>query len=195
MKAFDRILNIVLAVAVALFAADYFLKDGSAGLDAAAESARTAKAGEFQALSWEQLDAAVNDASGKTTLVAVFTSWCPYCKKMIPVISEMAQEEKDRMNVLAISIDENPEAIKAYVAGHMPPLSFPVYLHRTDKERELLQGFLYAHKLNFTGGIPYLAFFHKGVPVQQIGGFVEKEILTKTLDRIEHPEKDTDTGF
>lgn len=228
MKNFDRILNVVLVIAVAFFIVDYFTQDTPATLDeknnkfapvelsapapneatsspeltaeedaaitttppiAAVGGPEVAVPEAFKALTWEQLDAKVNDPNGKPTLIVLFTSWCPYCKKMMPVVSEMAATEKDRMNVLAISIDEDPAAIKGYMASMEPLPPFPVYLHSTDNERSLVQAYLYKNQLNFTGGIPYMAFFNEGKPVQQFGGFVERNVLTETLNRIEHPEK------
>jgi thiol-disulfide isomerase/thioredoxin len=118
MKNFDRILNIVLGIAVALFIADYFLSDNPASFDEGKNSKfapvelgravteETTQSPEltaeedaaiggpeviapeaFRPLSWEQLDAKINDSNGKPTLIVLFTSWCPFCKKMMPIVS------------------------------------------------------------------------------------------------------------
>lgn len=144
----------------------------------------------FSALTWEQLEAEVG--SDKPTLLVLFASWCPYCKKLIPNIISLANERKDTLNVLAISIDEDPSAIRTYVSTLRPMPSFNVYNNSTDNQRALVQAFLYKNNMQFNGGIPFMGIFKEGKAVQQIGGFVEKSVLTEMLDRIEQ-QKDVNS--
>ncbi len=141
----------------------------------------------FSPLSWEQLEAEVS--SDVPTLVIVFASWCPYCKKLMPEVISLANEKKENLNVLAVSIDEDPSAIRSYVSSlpSLPP--FTVHVNGTDNERSVVQAFLYKNKFNFTGAIPYMAIFHKGKPIQQLGGYVEKSVLTQLLSNIEQQKK------
>ncbi len=235
MKNFDRILNIILAIAVVLFIADYlFIKETPSTFDdrkkadfAPVELGRTQQeaptasdatvasptlavggpevsAGKdtggadapapFTALSWEQLEHKINGNPDTPALLVVYTSWCPFCKKLIPVIVDLAASHKDTLNVVAISIDEDPMAIKTYISSLNPMPSFPTYLHSSDNERSLVQAFLYKNQLNFTGGIPYMALFHKGKPVQQFGGFVEKNVLTDALKKLEQQKNNVNTN-
>lgn len=216
MKKFDRILNIALVIALILFVVDtVFIKETPESFDsdkksdfAAVELSKQAESavpdtadmpetgvggpevGEpepFTALSWEQMEAAVSGDA--PTIMLVFTSWCPFCKKLFPEIVSLSAERGDRLNVVAISIDEDPNAIRTYISSLPTMPSFPVYSHATDNERSLIQAFLYRNKLNFSGGIPYMAIFKKGKAVQQIGGFVEKKVLTDMLDALEKQEK------
>ncbi|HTN45077.1 MAG TPA: thioredoxin domain-containing protein [Flavipsychrobacter sp.] len=47
--------------------------------------------------------------------------WCPPCKKMAPSIRKISNEMKDKVTVVEINVDENPELCKAlHVAS--PPL-------------------------------------------------------------------------
>ncbi len=226
MKNFDRILNIVLIIAVVLFAADYFLRDtdtiqddfapvtlnesaspdtssrpiatpASSPADAGAsvqEAKKVSMPAAYSPLNWDQLEAQAALSHEKPTLIFVFTSWCPFCKKMMPVMTDFAKTEKDRVNVLAISIDENPEALMRFAKGLNPKPPFPIYLHSSGNERAMVQAFLYKHQLNFSGGIPYMAYLSEGKPVQQFGGFVEKNILTDVLDRIERNKTVKNSG-
>lgn len=209
---FDRVLNIALAIAVTLFVIDYaFMRETPTSLDAtkesafapvqlnkvehAAESAATlpasnatggpevAEAEPFTALGWEQLEAEVGGDA--PTLMIVFTSWCPFCKKLLPEIVSLANERGEKLNVVAISVDEDPAAIRGYISSlpQLPP--FTVYNHSTDNERSVVQAFLFKNKMNFTGAIPFMAIFQGGEAKQQIGGFVEKSVLTEMLGRIE----------
>ncbi len=231
MKKFDRVLNILLVVAVTLFVADYFfLRETPGSFDERTNAFAPVKLGEtrvqpepaavsppastsnssaatvttnatggpelsepapFTALTWEQLEAEV--AGDTPTLVVVFTSWCPFCKKLMPEITSLANEQKEKLNLVAISIDEDPNAIRSFISTlpSLPP--FPVYVHASDNERSLVQAFLYKNKINFTGGIPFMAIFHQGKAVQQIGGFVEKSVLTQMLGRIEEQKNPVNT--
>lgn len=236
MKNFDRMLNIVLAIAVVLFIVDYlFIKDTPSSFDdkktadfapvelgrtqqeptastatassavggpeitapTATGSTATASAdapAPFTALSWEQLESKINGTPDTPTLLVVYTSWCPFCKKLMPVIIDLATTHKDTLNIVSISIDEDPMAIKTYISSLNPMPSFPTYLHSSDNERALVQAFLYKSQLNFTGGIPYMALFHKGKPVQQFGGFVEKNVLTDALKKLEQQKNNVNTN-
>lgn len=145
-------------------------------------AASTPKAEPFSALTWEQMETAI--AGPTPTMMVIFTSWCPFCKKLIPQIISLASEMPGEVNIVAISIDEDPSAIRQYI-GSLPELPpFTVYNHASDNERSLVQAFLFKNKMNFNGGIPFIAVFKDGQPVQQIGGFVEKSVLTDLLGRI-----------
>lgn len=236
MKNIDRILNIVLAIAVLLFIADYlFIKEtpssfddkktadfapvelGSTQQTAPASTATTSAVGgpevaaapvttataptasadtpaPFTALTWEQLEGKINGTPDIPTLMVVYTSWCPFCKKLMPVIIDLAATHKNTLNIVSISIDEDPMAIKTYISSLNPMPSFPTYLHSSDNERALVQAFLYKNQLNFTGGIPYMALFNKGKPVQQFGGFVEKNVLTEALKKLEQQKNSVNTN-
>ena len=208
---FDRILNIALGIAVTLFVIDYaFIRETPPSFDSTKEGAfapvqlskvehttesaaamasnptggpEVAQAEPFTALNWEQLEAEVG--GDVPTLMIVFTSWCPFCKKLLPEIVSLANERGEKLNVVAISFDEDPTAIRGYISSlpQLPP--FTVYNHSSDNERSLVQAFLFKNKMNFTGAIPFMGIFQGGEAKQQIGGFVEKSVLTEMLGRIE----------
>lgn len=209
---FDRILNIALGIAVTLFVIDYaFLRDTPSSFDTAKANAfapvqlskvehaaepaavtpvanpkggpEVAEAEPFTALGWEQLETEISGDA--PTLMIIFTSWCPFCKKLFPEVISLANERGEKLNVVAISVDEDPTAIRGYISSlpQLPP--FTVYNNSTDNERSLVQAFLFKNKMNFTGAIPFIAIFQGGEAKQQIGGFVEKSVLTEILGRIE----------
>lgn len=53
-------------------------------------------------------------------LVEFTADWCPPCRQMGPVLSELAFEEADRFRVVQLDVDTNPETTLAYGVLSMP---------------------------------------------------------------------------
>ncbi|MFF3890777.1 thioredoxin family protein [Streptomyces sp. NPDC001914] len=53
-------------------------------------------------------------------LVEFTADWCPPCRQMGPVLSELAFEEADRFKVVQLDVDTNPETTLAYGVLSMP---------------------------------------------------------------------------
>jgi thioredoxin 1 len=74
--------------------------------------------------------AEVTDADFATEVIAAelpvlveFTAdWCPPCRQIAPVLSAVAAEEGDRLKVVQLDVDTNPETTNAYGVLSMPTL-------------------------------------------------------------------------
>ncbi|MEU6389050.1 thioredoxin [Streptomyces sp. NPDC046939] len=55
-------------------------------------------------------------------LVEFTAEWCGPCRQLAPVLKSIAQEEKDRLDVVAIDVDANPETAAKYNVLSMPTL-------------------------------------------------------------------------
>ncbi|MET7851871.1 thioredoxin domain-containing protein [Streptomyces avermitilis] len=53
-------------------------------------------------------------------LVEFTADWCPPCRQMGPVLSSLAFEEGDRLKVVQLDVDTNPETTNAYRVLSMP---------------------------------------------------------------------------
>ncbi|MGC9380769.1 thioredoxin [Streptomyces sp. MH13] len=53
-------------------------------------------------------------------LVEFTADWCPPCRQMAPVLSALAEEEGDRLRVVQLDVDRNPETTNAYKVLSMP---------------------------------------------------------------------------
>ncbi|MFJ9375638.1 thioredoxin [Streptomyces sp. NPDC101455] len=53
-------------------------------------------------------------------LVEFTADWCPPCRQMAPVLRALAAEEADRLKVVQLNVDENPETTNAYKVLSMP---------------------------------------------------------------------------
>lgn len=62
--------------------------------------------------------------SDKPVLVDFYADWCVPCKMMAPIISQVADENRDDIIVGKINIDENPDAALEYRVLSIPALLF-----------------------------------------------------------------------
>jgi thioredoxin 1 len=74
--------------------------------------------------------AAVTDADFDTevlgadrpVLVEFTADWCGPCRQLEPVLSALASEEADRLKVVQLDVDTNPEITTRYAVLSMPTL-------------------------------------------------------------------------
>lgn len=59
-------------------------------------------------------------------LVEFTADWCPPCRQMGPVLRALAAEEADRLKVVQLNVDLNPETTNTYKVLSMP--TFMVFL-------------------------------------------------------------------
>jgi len=61
--------------------------------------------------------------SDKPVLVDFWAEWCAPCKKVDPLLAEIAKEMGDRVEIVQVNIDENPETTRAYRVMSVPTLT------------------------------------------------------------------------
>ena len=55
-------------------------------------------------------------------LVDFWAEWCGPCKQLSPILEEVAKDMGDKLTVLKINIDENPETPQKYGVRGIPTL-------------------------------------------------------------------------
>lgn len=61
--------------------------------------------------------------SGETpVLVDFYAEWCGPCKAMAPMLKQFQQEMGDKVRVIKVDVDRNPEAAAAYGVRAVPTL-------------------------------------------------------------------------
>ena len=61
--------------------------------------------------------------SDKPVLVDFWAEWCHPCRKVAPLLEEIAKEMGDKVEIVQVNIDENPETTRAYRVMSVPTLT------------------------------------------------------------------------
>ena len=60
--------------------------------------------------------------SGKIVLVDFWASWCGPCQMLSPIISEIAEEQRDKIKVCKVNVDEEQELSEKFKIVSIPTL-------------------------------------------------------------------------
>jgi len=61
---------------------------------------------------------ALRDLRGKVVVLNFWASWCPPCVEETPSLIAMQEKMKDRVTIFAVSIDQDENAYRRFVADH-----------------------------------------------------------------------------
>ncbi|MET9428725.1 MULTISPECIES: thioredoxin [unclassified Streptomyces] len=61
-------------------------------------------------------------AADRPVLVKFTATWCGPCRQLAPVLKEVSAEESDRLKVVEIDVDSNPETVSRYAVLSTPTL-------------------------------------------------------------------------
>ena len=76
--------------------------------------------------------------SDKLTVVDFWAPWCGPCRKMGPILDEIAEEFKDKIKVVKINTDENLKAATEYQISSLPS----VFIFKNGEAKETMIGLM-----------------------------------------------------
>lgn len=67
-------------------------------------------------------DRILAETKGKPLFLSFWTTWCPGCREEVPALNRLQAEYGDKIRVIAISLDEKPEAVNKFFGDQKPSL-------------------------------------------------------------------------
>ncbi|CUU57308.1 thioredoxin [Frankia sp. CcI49] len=61
--------------------------------------------------------------SDKPVLVDFWAEWCGPCKMVAPVLEEIAKEHGEKLRIVKLNIDENPQVAREYQIMSIPTMA------------------------------------------------------------------------
>lgn len=61
-------------------------------------------------------------SADRPVLVDVWAEWCPPCRAITPILESLADQHGDRLTIVALDADANPEIVERYTAINLPTL-------------------------------------------------------------------------
>ncbi len=61
-------------------------------------------------------------SSSEAVVVDFWAEWCGPCKMISPILEEIASEHKDKVKVVKLNVDDNPDVTRRYDVMSIPTL-------------------------------------------------------------------------
>lgn len=115
------------------------------------------QAAKLPQLTLKEFDEAIKQ-SDKPTMLFFYASWCPHCRAQMPHMQQLEKRRADDVNILYVSIDEDPLALVSFLEREHPDAEFKPYIVAPGEGRKFAR-YLQTRNSNFRGGVPYTGVF------------------------------------
>lgn len=88
-------------------------------------------------------------------VIDFFATWCPPCRKLTPVLKELAAEYGDKVRFYKVDVDKDPDLAKAFGVKSMPTIFYiskdgvlnsSIGYMDKDKLKEVIEGYIWQEK-------------------------------------------------
>lgn len=180
MESKKQIRNLVLFAIAALLVLGIFTGSSLPSLNSGTPETQKYIAEHVVTMDGDKLRTAVKQNG--PTLLFVYASWCPYCKKQI---GEFAQLQRQRggepLQIIYASLDSDIHALATFMMQQHPNADFTPY--------HVQNGYSFGNALKeygFTpdGGVPHLMLFGKdGKPITEFKGLQRASAIQAAFDK------------
>ncbi|MBO7476153.1 MULTISPECIES: TlpA family protein disulfide reductase [unclassified Campylobacter] len=117
------------------------------------------------------------DNNGTATLFAFFSPWCPPCQVQSPILNNIQENFKEKLQVIGVLVGENLTNDDAKV--------FAIDNNVTYKISQGSENNFFANALGGVSEVPFIVIYdEKGRFFSQYFGIIPEEILTTEIQRI-----------
>lgn len=71
-----------------------------------------------------ELETKLTEAGDKLVMIDFFAQWCGPCKRISPLLDELAKDYKNELVILKVDVEEVDELVKQYSVDIMPTFVF-----------------------------------------------------------------------
>ena len=136
----------------------------------------TARAAEFQSLTYDGLTELLAANKGKIVMVNFFASWCPPCKAEIPTLIKLRKELGNKMFLIGLSLDEDMAALQKFIRDMK--IDYPVKLSAMDLSAAAGVSAI-PHMLIFDGKGEVVGNASGLIPEDDLRAFLKQHMETK----------------
>lgn len=113
---------------------------------------------------------------GKVVVVSVWASWCPSCRRQIPLLSQLQSAHRDNsLQVLSFSLDRSPDQHEQFLGSN--PVNFPAIYARSGPGLHAVK--LLQEKAGSLEAVPTLMIFDRN------GRLVHRSVGYSSLPKLE----------
>lgn len=132
----------------------------------------------------QALHRVLNGAQGRPTLVFVYASWCPWCKKQFPMLRALQARYNDsQLNVVYTSVDKDAFDLSRFLMDEFPQQPFTPF-HVAPRNLSGFYDTLGERGFSPQGGVPYLVLVDgQGQRAGEFRGLTEIPVLLEAIKK------------
>lgn len=109
---------------------------------------------------------------GKPVFIAVMATYCGYCKMSVPMVNELNDKYKEKIEVIGLFANPTPEEVKKYIAEQK--VNYPALYNAGSLFEEM-----------GVDGVPHFVLLDKNhMPYKSWGGYSQNHDFEASVDKV-----------